>query len=104
MCLFDVAHGVVPSHEVFRTPLSVDLHLEEQPTPEHYRHHPGGERLGRTIRVWKVQTRRFTDLDPGLVSDPIGFEDSPDAEAISSGLNGKGPDSVALGRHGNFFL
>jgi hypothetical protein len=43
-------------------------------------------------------------IDPGLVSDPYGFADSPDAEIISSGLNGKGPDSVALGRQGNYFL
>src|SRR5262249_7448950 len=36
--------------------------------------------------------------------DPYGFNDSPDAEAIASGLNSKGPTAVTLGRHGNFFL
>jgi hypothetical protein len=38
-----------------------------------------------------------------MVSDPYGFEDSPDAEVIASGLNCKGPYSIALSRHGNFF-
>jgi hypothetical protein len=95
---------VVPTHEIFQKPLKVNLRWEERPTPENYRHWPGGEKLGKTIKVWKVQTRKFPALDPGLVSDPYGFDDSPDAEAIASGLNSKGPNSVALARHGNFFL
>jgi hypothetical protein len=95
---------VVPEHEIFRKPTKVHFRWEERPTPENYRHWPGGERLGKTIRVWKVQTKKFPEIDPGLVSDPYGFNDSPDAEAIAGGLNSKGPDSVALARHGNFFL
>jgi hypothetical protein len=95
---------VVPTHEIFHKPFKVNLTFEDRPTPENYRHWPGGDKLGKTIKVWKVQTKKFTDIDPGLVSDPYGFGDSPDAEAISSGLNGKGPDAVALGRHGNYFL
>jgi Disulphide bond corrector protein DsbC len=95
---------VVPSHEVFRKPLKVALQFEDHDVPAGYRRWPGGENLGSTIKVWKVQTRKFPEIDPGLVSDPYGFADSPDAEVISSGLNSKGPDSVALGRHGNFFL
>jgi hypothetical protein len=99
-----MAHGVVPTHEIFNKPHKVPIRFEELPTPENYRHWPGGEKLGKTMKAWKVQTRKFPDIDPGLVSDPYGFADAPDAEVISSGLNGKGPDSVALGRHGNFFL
>ena len=95
---------MVPSHEVFRRPLPVDLRLEDRPTPAHYRDWPGGAKLDKTIKVWRVQTRSFPQIDPGLVADPYGFGDSPDAEVISSGLNSKGPDSVALGRQGNFFL
>jgi hypothetical protein len=95
---------VVPSHEVFQKPLKVDLRFEDHAVPPSYRQWPGGEKLGSTIKVWKVQTRTFPEIDPGLVSDSYGFADSPDAEVISSGLNSKGPDSVALGRHGNFFL
>ncbi len=95
---------MVPSHEVFQKPLKVNLQFEDHAVPANYRHYPGGDELGQTIRVWKVQTKKFPDVDPGMVSDPYGFGDSPDAEVISSGLNSKGPDSVALGRHGNFFL
>jgi hypothetical protein len=95
---------VVPSHEVFQKPLKVDLQFEDHAVPPSYLHYPGGDKLGQTIKVWKVQTKKFPEIDPGMVSDPYGFGDSPDAEVISAGLNSKGPDSVALGRHGNFFL
>jgi hypothetical protein len=95
---------VVPTHEIFQKPFQVTFQWEERPTPENYRHWPGGEKLGKTMKVWKVQNRKFPEIDPGLVSDPYGFADSPDAEAIASGLNSKGPTAVALGRHGNFFL
>jgi hypothetical protein len=95
---------VVPSHEVFQKPLKVDLQFEDHAVPSNYRGYPGGDKLGQSIKVWKVQTKTFPEIDPGMVSDPYGFGDSPDAEVISSGLNSKGPDSVALGRHGNFFL
>ena len=46
------------------------------------------------MKVWKVQTKKFPEIDPGMVSDPYGFGDSPDAEVISAGLNSKGPDSI----------
>jgi hypothetical protein len=95
---------VVPSHAVFQKPLKVDLRFEDHAVPSNYRHYPGGDKLGPTIKVWRVQTKKFPEIDPGMVSDPYGFGDSPDAEVISSGLNSKGPDSVALARHGNFFL
>ena len=95
---------MVPSHEVFRKPLKVDIQFEDHAVPANYRHYPGGDKLGQTMKVWKVQTKKFPEIDPGMVSDPYGFGDSPDAEVISAGLNSKGPDSVALGRHGNFFL
>src|SRR5690606_38166286 len=39
-----------------------------------------------------------------LVSRDAGFLDSPDTEWISSGVNSKNPEAVAIGRHGNFFL
>ena len=94
----------MPSHEVFQKPLKVDLQFEDHAVPASYRHYPGGDKLGETIKVWKVQTKKFPETDFGMVSDPYGFDDSPDAEIISAGLNGKGPKSVALGRHGNFFL
>jgi hypothetical protein len=95
---------VVPSHEIFQRPFKVDLQFEDATVPVNYRYFPGGDKFGKTIKVWKVQTKKFPEVDPGLVSDPYGFADSPDAEAISSGLNSKAAESVALGRHGNFFL
>src|SRR5262245_36050396 len=99
-----MAHGVVPTHEIFHKPHKVEITYQDMATPENYRHWPGGEALGKTMKVWRVQTKKFPEIDPGLVSDPYGFADSPDAEVISSGQNSKGPDSVALGRHGNYFL
>jgi hypothetical protein len=55
------------------------------------------------MKVWKVHDGEFPKIDVGMVSDPFGWEDSPDCEWISSGVNSKGPNSVALGRVGNFF-
>jgi hypothetical protein len=98
------AHGVVPTHAIFQGPFPVDLAYQEVDTPESYRHWPGGVELGKQLKVWKVQNKEFPEIDPGLVSDPYGFDDSPDAEVISSGINSKGPEAVALARHGNFFL
>lgn len=95
---------MVPRHEIFQGPFPVDLQFEEADTPENYRHWPGGTELGNKLKVWKVQNKEFPAVDPGLVSDPYGFGDSPDAEVISSGINSKGPEAVALARHGNFFL
>ena len=104
LCLDDAAHGVVPSHAVFNTPLKVSPTFAEVPTPDNYLPDAGDKEIGKTIRVWKVQTKKFPEINPGLVSSPHRFLDSPDAEVISSGLNSKGPDSVGLARHGNFFL
>jgi hypothetical protein len=95
---------VVPTHEILQRPFPVNLQFDEVDTPEDYRDWPGGAELGKKLKVWKVQNKQFPEIDPGLVSDPYGFDDSPDAEVISSGINSKGPEAVALGRHGNFFL
>jgi Disulphide bond corrector protein DsbC len=95
---------LVPSHDIFHTPLKVNPTFEDMPTPGNYFELAGDKKLDKTIKVWRVQTKKFPEIDPGLVSNPSGFDGSPDAEVISSGLNSKGPDSVALARHGNFFL
>jgi hypothetical protein len=95
---------VVPSHAIFNEPLKVNLTFEERPTPQNYVQLAGDKKIEKTIKVWPVQTKKFPEIDPGLVSNPHGFGDSPDAEVISSGLNSKGPESVALARHANFFL
>lgn len=91
-------------HPIFRGPLKPGIELTDRKTPEGYLKYPGGKDLGATLKVWKVHEGVFPEVDVGLVSSPWGFEDSPDAEVISGGINSKGPRSVALGRHGNFFL
>ena len=75
---------MVPTHEIFNEPLEVDLKFVDHPTPTNYRHWHGGGKLGKMIKAWKVQKRKFPEVDPGLVADPYGFADSPDAEIISS--------------------
>ena len=39
--------------------------------------------------------------DYGVVSDGHGFDDSPDCERISGGVNSKGPHAMAIGRQAN---
>jgi|GEM_PF-754044 len=104
LCLNHHAHGMKTEHPIFKEPFPVDIRLEEIPTPEAYRLTSDGKPVGPTIQAWRIQTPRFYDPDPGLVSRGDEFEEAPDAEVISSGLNGKGPEMVALGRHGNYFL
>src|SRR5262245_27681729 len=56
------------------------------------------------MKAWRVHPDKMAEKNYGLVSDGYGFEDSPDCERISGGVNSKGPSSVALGRQGNWFL
>ena len=89
-------------HPIFQ---GVVLDLVELETPAHYRSDYEAADLPAQMQGWRVQDGEIVkEIDYGLVSSPYGFEDSPDAEWISSGVNSKGPHSVALGRHGNFFL
>ena len=62
------------------------------------------DKLGSTITAWRVQAKKYPQVDPGLVSDFYGFDDSPRAEVIARGISGKGPESAAIARHGNFLL
>ncbi|MDR0544936.1 MAG: protein-disulfide reductase DsbD N-terminal domain-containing protein, partial [Odoribacteraceae bacterium] len=69
----------------------------------HYTYFTGP--LPDSIPMWKVQTKGYatdTGFRIGMVARPWGFEDSPDAEYISSGVCAKTIDAVAIGRHGNF--
>ena len=104
LCLNDHAHGMKLDHPIFRGPFPVDVKLEEVPTPGEYQATADGKPVGPTTQAWRVQTPKFFDNDPGLVARGDQFEEAPDAEAISSGINSKTPEMVALGRHGNFFL
>jgi Disulphide bond corrector protein DsbC len=104
ICLGPLAHGIAAGHEVFRSPYPVELPLEDHPTPPRYRGLTSGRPLGKSLKVWRVQTKGFPEIDPGIVSSAWDFEASPDAELIASGVSSKTPDSVALGRQGNYFL
>ena len=80
------------THEVFQGPLAVELPLEHE-------HDKAAEYPGP---VWEVHSGVFPDgVDVGVVSDGHGFEDSPDCERISGGINSKGPRAVAIGRQAN---
>jgi len=106
MCLADSAHGLVPNHAIFRGPRPIELEWVEFPTPGSYARYSDGAALGATMRGVRFQTSDYRTneaIQPGVVSTPFGFDDSPDAEVIAAGINTKGPRSVALGRHGNFF-
>ncbi|NRA97138.1 MAG: hypothetical protein HRU14_13110 [Planctomycetes bacterium] len=91
------------SHAIFNKPFKVELTWIDLKTPKHYSRYPEGAEMGETIKAWRVH-RELRRKDYGLVSGGYGFEDTPDCEFISGGNNSKGPNSVALGRQGNFFL
>ena len=81
-------------HPIFRTPLTAGVKLE--PNDWEKDHDSRG--------TWLVQTGelgRGKGNDYGVVSDGHGFEDSPDSERISGGVNSKGPYAVAIGRQAN---
>ncbi|MFT7619177.1 MAG: hypothetical protein ACI97A_002827 [Planctomycetota bacterium] len=102
MCLDSHAHGMRIKHEIFNHPHAVNLTISELPTPKEYRRYG----VGATMPMWRVQTEGYREGNGqliGVVSRDMGFLDSPDTEWISSGVNSKNPDAVALGRHGSFF-
>src|SRR5262245_27379171 len=90
-------------HAIFHAPLEPKIETAPKPKPEGY---DAWERdLPAILPMWKVQDGELgKTVDYGLVSQPYGFEDSPDCEYISSGVNSKGPKSLSLGRQGNWFL
>lgn len=108
LCLDAYAHSFRKDHEIFKGPFPVKMTIETKPTPEdafHYEYYLG-KATPKTLPMWQVQTKGYISdkgFRIGMVSRPWGFEDSPDAEAISSGVCAKTLDAVAIGRHGNFF-
>jgi hypothetical protein len=81
-------------HPIFNTPLQAGVKLEPNDWEKEYD--------GRG--TWLVQTGKLGSgkgNDYGVVSDGHGFEDSPDCERISGGINSKGPHAIAIGRQAN---
>lgn len=108
LCLDAHAHHYRREHAIFKGPFPVKLTEERLPTPEaafHYEYFLG-KPTPKELDMWRVQSKGYeTDkgFRIGMVARPWGFEDSPDAESISSGVCAKTLDAVAIGRHGNFF-
>ena len=79
-------------HAIFHSPLKADITLDGEPWEE----------AGDGQHTWIVQTgKEGKENDYGVVSDGHGFEDSPDCERISGGVNSKGPHALAIGRQAN---
>jgi len=80
-------------HPIFQGPLRVDVVLDKD--------HPYAD-AHDDQGTWLVHTGEFKQgCDVGMVSDGHGFEDSPDCERISGGINSKGPKAIAIGRQAN---
>jgi len=107
LCLYAHAHDMKLDHPIFNQPLPVELTIEDRPTPWSYPQFYKGRNLPESMPMWRVQKESPHDekgFPPGMVSSGSGFVEAPDAEVISHGENTKERESVALGRHGNFFL
>lgn len=81
-------------HPIFNKPLDPEIKLEPDDWEKDF--DPRG--------TWLVQTGELGSgkgNDYGIVSDGHGFEDSPDCERISGGINSKGPHAIAIGRQAN---
>lgn len=92
-----------PTHPLFQSPRNVELTFTEMRTPGEYPFY-ALKAPPPTMRVWRVQEKDYPDIDPGLASDLYGFDDSPDAEVIARGISGKGPETVSIGRQGNYLM
>lgn len=107
LCLDAAAHHMNLEHPIFKGPFKTAVTLHKEPTPEdafHYQYFQD-EALPDSVLMWTVNTKGYKTTDaynPGMVSRPWGYLDSPDCEVISSGVCAKTIDAVAIGRHANF--
>ncbi|MCD8185696.1 MAG: hypothetical protein LUD68_04340, partial [Rikenellaceae bacterium] len=108
LCLDAEAHHWRQEHPIFNGPFAVSMTVRMKPTPQeafHYPYYHDGP-IPEEIPMWTVQTTGYATekgFRIGMVSRSWGYEDSPEAEYISSGVCQKTLDAVAIGRHGNFF-
>lgn len=81
------------NHPIFQGPLPVEITFDKEPV-----WNPEADPRG----TWLIQKGKLgPENDYGVVSDGVGFEDSPDCEIISGGINSKGPHGLAIGRQAN---
>lgn len=108
LCLDADAHHMNATHPIFKGPLEkIAPTMVSKNTPEGVFHYTTGANLPKQTLMWRVQNKGYLDnknVRIGLVARGNRFNESPDAEVISSGVNTKDIGAVALGRHGNFFL
>ena len=107
LCLDRHAHHIKTEHAIFKGPFVTDVTLKNRPTPEGVLKAFDGGDVPKEIPMWEVDSEGYKDGNGfriGMVARGWGFEDSPNAEIISSGVCTKQKTAVALGRHGNFFL
>lgn len=107
LCLDADAHHFRREHPIFHGPFPVEMTIKMKPTPADAFHYAyfSDTPIPDSIPMWEVQTKGYRaerEFRIGMVARPWGFEDSPDAEYISSGVCAKTLDAVAIGRHGNF--
>jgi hypothetical protein len=106
-CLEDDALNIKTSHAIFNTPIKVKLTLVNRPTPGSFFNGFQGATTPKELPMWKVIKEDSAAKDKyiiGMVAHGEGFNDSPDAEAISGGVCLKNAEAVALGRQGNYFM
>ncbi len=106
-CLEDDALNINTKHEIFNTPNKVKLTMVKRPTPGSFFNGFQGLKTPKEMPMWKVVKDGASASGKyiiGMVSHGEGFNDSPDAEAISGGVCLKNAEAVALGRQGNYFM
>jgi hypothetical protein len=105
-CLDGDALNIRSNHEIFNFPNKVKLTMVSKPTPVMFLTGYHGVGMPKEMPRWKV-TESYSSNERylvGMVSHGEGFDDSPDAEVMSGGVNGKNAQAVALGRQGNYFM
>jgi hypothetical protein len=106
-CLEDDALNINTKHEIFNVPNKVKLTMVTRPTPGSFFNGFQGQKTPKEMPMWKVVKQNFPANEHyiiGMVAHGEGFNDSPDAEAISGGVCLKNAEAVALGRQGNYFM
>lgn len=106
-CLEDDALNIKTSHPIFNMPIKVNLTLVTRPTPQSFFNGYQAATTPKEMPMWKVIKEEPSAKNKyiiGMVAHGEGFNDSPDAEAISGGVCLKNAEAVALGRHGNYFM
>ncbi len=98
-----MAHGFESSHPIFETPIDIKLQFESFETPVSYFGYRSGQNLGNEMPGIRIYDKEQTPISfqVGTVYSPQSFEEAPDAEWISSGINSRSSRSVAIGRHAN---